>query len=173
MYIDGYNRMGYLRSDECDLLDSLLESNQGISDSELRDLRANHPYASVREDNIHLKVKKLTYYTKYDTKLSNFILSKFGYTNLEIDFLYKITYSKGEHMNYHRDKGSSVKTILVLLNDDFEGGELFVNERNVKLNKRGKYIEFDGNLNPHEVTKVTKGVRNVLAIFLQKIKTSI
>lgn len=165
--------VGKLSNTEFDYINTLLTNNKGISKSEYNTLKEKHPYAIVREDNIHIIVKKMTHYTKHDSELSDFILSKFGNDNLDIDFLYKITYSEGEYAEAHRDKASSFKTVLILLNDNFEGGNLIINGTDVLLNKKGMYIEFNGHLNTHEVTKVTKGVRNILAIFLEKKQTII
>lgn len=79
-------------------------------------------------------------------------------------------YSVGDSIQPHHDhihemfdgtrKGIPVVSIIGLLNDDFEGGDLkFWNEYNIDL-KKGEVVVFPSVfLYPHEVTTVTKGTR--------------
>ena len=57
-------------------------------------------------------------------------------------------------------KGVPTLSIIGLLNDDFEGGELIMFEDKKIETKKGDILIFPSNfLYPHEVTPVTKGVR--------------
>ena len=56
-------------------------------------------------------------------------------------------------------KGIPVLSILGVLNDDYEGGEFLVNDRDFNL-KQGDIILFPSCfMYPHEVKEVTKGTR--------------
>ena len=79
-------------------------------------------------------------------------------------------YSEGDSIKPHHDhihdifdghlRGIPVTSIIGVLNDDYEGGELtFWNEHKVEL-KKGEVAAFPSVfLYPHEVTPVTKGTR--------------
>ena len=57
----------------------------------------------------------------------------------------------GEH------KGIPILSIIGLLNDDFEGGELYINNKPIDF-KRGDVLIFPSNfVYPHKVKPVTKG----------------
>tara|TARA_Y100000004_G_scaffold193823_1_gene257079 strand:- start:377 stop:964 length:588 start_codon:yes stop_codon:yes gene_type:complete len=77
-------------------------------------------------------------------------------------------YEKGGYMSLHCDNihhshgqqyGYPQASVLLFLNDDFEGGEFIVSELRLNINK-GDAIIFPSNfMFPHEVKEVTKGTR--------------
>ena len=77
-------------------------------------------------------------------------------------------YEKGGYMSLHCDNihhshgqqyGYPQASVLLFLNDDFEGGEFIVSELRLKIEK-GDAIIFPSNfMFPHEVKEVTKGTR--------------
>jgi len=88
-----------------------------------------------------------------------------GYTGIKF-----IRYFPGQTMENHHDhiqhmfdgkrKGAPVLSIIGILNDDYEGGELIMFEDKKINTKKGDLIIFPSNfLYPHEITPVTKGVR--------------
>ena len=79
-------------------------------------------------------------------------------------------YNSGQTMLSHCDhiqslfdgerKGIPILSIIGLLNDDYEGGELIMFEDKKIDTKKGDLLIFPSNfLYPHEITPVTKGVR--------------
>ena len=81
-----------------------------------------------------------------------------------------IRYFPGQTMQRHCDhiqslfdgkrKGIPILSIIGLLNDDYEGGELIMCEDKKLDIKKGDLIIFPSNfLYPHKITPVTKGVR--------------
>ena len=81
-----------------------------------------------------------------------------------------IRYSQGQTMQNHCDhihslfdgkrKGIPILSIIGLLNDDYEGGELIMFEDKKIDTKAGDIVIFPSNfLYPHEITPVLKGVR--------------
>jgi predicted 2-oxoglutarate/Fe(II)-dependent dioxygenase YbiX len=56
-------------------------------------------------------------------------------------------------------KGIPILSVIAGLNDDYEGGELVINEDVIRLNQ-GQVIVFPSNfLYPHKVNNVTRGTR--------------
>ena len=88
-----------------------------------------------------------------------------GYTAIKF-----IRYYPGQTMKTHWDqihnmfdgkiKGVPTLSIIGILNDDYEGGELIMFEDKKIDTKKGDLLIFPSNfLYPHEITPVTKGVR--------------
>ena len=88
-----------------------------------------------------------------------------GYTPIRFN-----RYSPGQTMKLHCDhihdmfdgekKGIPVLSIIGILNDDYEGGELIMFEDKKIDTKKGDLLIFPSNfLYPHEITPVIKGVR--------------
>ena len=88
-----------------------------------------------------------------------------GYTTIKF-----IRYSVGQTMHQHCDhihsmfdgekKGIPVLSIIGILNDDYEGGELIMFGDKKIDTKKGDLLIFPSNfLYPHEITPVTRGVR--------------
>ena len=81
-----------------------------------------------------------------------------------------LRYYPGQTMQNHCDhiydlfdgvrKGVPILTIIGILNDDYEGGEIILFEDKKIDTKKGDLLIFPSNfLYPHEITPVTKGVR--------------
>tara|TARA_A100001011_G_scaffold365091_1_gene416443 strand:- start:600 stop:1157 length:558 start_codon:yes stop_codon:yes gene_type:complete len=87
-----------------------------------------------------------------------------GYTNIRFN-----KYDKNKKMAIHCDhihsifdgtiKGVPILSIIGMLNDNFTGGEFFINETNIKL-KEGDLLMFPSSfIYPHQVKPLTKGMR--------------
>ena len=92
-----------------------------------------------------------------------------------INFITKITkprlnkYEVNQNMKTHvdhihsifdgKDKGVPILSLVGLINDDFEGGEFYINNEEVKFNK-GDIMIFPSNfMYSHGVKPITKGER--------------
>ena len=159
--------LGILQKDELEFIISSLERNDGMSDEEYRVHSIKHPYAVERDDNI-LITSTMKHYGLSDNKLNEFILNKFGNEDYNIDFFYELIYSVGSYTNPHRDKKICAQTTLILLSDNFIGGDLIVDNKKVPFNKKGVYLNFDGNKNMHEVKPILSGERRVLVIMFNR-----
>jgi hypothetical protein len=83
----------------------------------------------------------------------------------------------GAYLPYHRDEDPNPEGVYdgkkrshvcsLLLNDDYEGGELVLGDDMVALKpKPGSLVLFPGYYVPHKVNKITKGSRvNILVFF--------
>lgn len=85
--------------------------------------------------------------------------------NEYISNVHYINYGVGERANPHIDYPASIATFLILLSDDFEGGEFYLNNEHIPFQK-GEILEFDANI-IHEVKPVLKGNREVLVTWLR------
>jgi len=73
----------------------------------------------------------------------------------------------------HRDSHSHL-TVNILLEDNFEGGELYLNYKKYDgLREKGDYVFYNGFEDYHEIKPVTKGKRKSLVVWYVKEKTLI
>ena len=98
----------------------------------------------------------------------------FNETMEYISNIHYINYNIGEEAKEHYDIGVSIRTYVILLNNNFTGGDFYLNNIHIPL-KLGQIIEFDANL-LHKVTPILSGNREVIAIWIlpsQKNKKSL
>ena len=88
-----------------------------------------------------------------------------------ISNIHYINYKEGDECKAHVDEWSSVKTFIILLNEDFEGGEFFIDDQTVPF-RVGDVLEFDDKA-IHGVRMVTKGNREVLVIWTLKTESAV
>ena len=88
-----------------------------------------------------------------------------GYTGIKFN-----RYTEGQEMRLHWDnihsmfdgerRGVPILSVIGLLNDEYEGGDLYIS-KNKTVMKKGDLIIFPSSfMFPHEVKTVTKGVRH-------------
>jgi predicted 2-oxoglutarate/Fe(II)-dependent dioxygenase YbiX len=135
------------------------KATQGATDCKVTDAEIN--FKTTLEPIITKAIKKYQNAVTFNSK--------------EKRFIYKMTpirlnkYEKGRDMKEHfdhissiftgEDKGVPILSIIGFLNDDFEGGELYINGKSINP-KRGDILIFPSNfMYPHEVKPVTKGER--------------
>lgn len=159
--------IGELNQTELEFLENSLIKNKGMTSAEYTSLKRKHPYAVMRNDNV-LILSNMTHYGLHDEELNNFLISKFGKPNLQLDFFYKLDYNEGDLTTPHKDKYFVVRTILILLSDTFTGGELYIDDEDVGLNKKGMYVNFEGNKQTHHVNRVNSGTRSVLVVMFNE-----
>jgi hypothetical protein len=164
--------IGHLTNDEFEFINNSLSQNGGMSNLESESLSLRHPYAFPKEGGA-LILSSMEHYGLYDQNLNSFILNRFGKPEYGIDFFYKLTYNVGDYTNPHLDRYFVTQTTLVLLSENFTGGRLLINKDDVHFNRVGTYINFNGSIEEHEVTKVDSGIRSVLVIMFNNKKTII
>jgi len=101
-------------------------------------------------------------------KIENYFNNFNEYNKLTINTLNILKYNVGGHYKLHSDnchKFPRSLSFIFLINDGYEGGELFfaspINKNELKIEtKKNRLIIWPSNfLYPHAVTPVTKGVR--------------
>ena len=88
----------------------------------------------------------------------NSMITFFNFKN--IDNMEIVKWPEGSVLAPHYDDGDFL-TFIIILNDDFEGGESVIENIEIKP-KLGDLIIFSNGLYLHEVKKITKGERFVL-----------
>ena len=137
------------------------EENSGDSET--------NPYNKRIDKNDYSKelVKSETFFCDTRNKELVDIIKKYININKTTEYIanmHYINYKIGEEAKEHVDTGSSIRTYIILLNDNFEGGEFYLDNIHIPL-KLGEIIEFDANL-LHKVTPIISGHREVLAIWI-------
>ena len=84
-----------------------------------------------------------------------------------ISSIHYIHYREGEEAKQHTDTISSIRTYIILLSDEFEGGEFYLEDTHIPFGV-GEMIKFDGTT-PHSVKAVKSGNREVLAVWVNRI----
>jgi hypothetical protein len=98
------------------------------------------------------------------------IVKKYVQINEDTEYLssiHYIHYREGEEAKEHTDTISSIRTYIIMLNDDFEGGEFYLDTTHIPFGL-GEMIKFDGTT-PHSVKAVKSGNREVLAVWINRI----
>ena len=98
------------------------------------------------------------------------IVKKYIQINEDTEYLssiHYIHYREGEEAKEHTDILSSIRTYVMMLNDNFKGGEFYLEKEHIPFGL-GEMIKFDGNTK-HSVRPVTEGNREVLAIWINRI----
>lgn len=102
---------------------------------------------------------------KWNDNILNLINSELSKTDFDIEtkklmWLQMTEYKDGRWLRRHRDSGNQ-KTSIVVLSNGFVGGDTFIDDRKIELNK-GDGVLFDGHKQYHEIKSVTEGTRYAL-----------
>ena len=97
---------------------------------------------------------------------------KLNTDHFNVSWVQMTQYDSNRYLRKHLDGGNN-ETLIILLSDDFVGGDLLLDDIKIDLNK-GDAIFFSGYKIYHEVTKVTSGFRRALIVWYKlKSKTLI
>ena len=123
-------------------------------------------------------VKHLTYFTKCKAKKNLEVFSGLN-KNVRNDKVHQIDllkYSPGGKYEIHTDHGTKAPrhlSIIINLNDNYEGGDLvFTDQRDYEIKrcklKKGSIVFFPSNfMYPHTIESITKGTRYSIVAWLQ------
>jgi len=78
-----------------------------------------------------------------------------------------LRYTEGQFFNWHKDiaRTENFGTLVITLNDDYDGGNFFINGHIIK-SRQGQMISFDDNQNVlHSVEPIYKGTRYSLGVW--------
>jgi len=108
---------------------------------------------------------------KLNQPLTDFFEEEFNIIQNSIVSIHINEYEEGAECLPHRDSNSE-DTILILLNSCDVGGDLLLENKSIGLNEEGQYVSYNGGNVTHGVTKVEKGFRKTLVVWLRP-KTSL
>lgn len=112
-----------------------------------------------------LATSKLIHYSLTNEKLNKIISAVTKRKTEDIIALHTIESLPPSKTLPHVDT-TSVCTLNILLEDNFEGGKFYLNGKvHNGLNKKGEYIIYNGSKDKHSVSEVTKGVRKSLVVW--------
>ena len=103
---------------------------------------------------------------KLNKPLTDFFQEEFNVKTDSIVSIHINEYKEGAACLPHRDSNSE-DTILILLNSCDKGGDLLLENKSIGLNEEGHYVSYNGGNVTHGVTKVEKGFRRTLVIWLR------
>jgi len=113
----------------------------------------------------------VTFYSVLNSKLNKILKSIFK-TDFDSPLsIHNINYYPEGAVSEHVDQNSD-ETYVILLDDNYEGAQLYLDSKPVEFNKKMQYVYYKGKSTPHSTSKVTSGVRKVLAVFYKTQKTN-
>lgn len=143
-----------------------LNSTPLASSKQIEEMRKRMPglaYVNVPDKKISRDVD-FVHYPFTNSKLNKLLE---GITGMNAEYLlsiHTITSTKGAEVYPHRDTLSAVSLSLIL-EDEFEGGDFYLNNDYIDLKRAGDYLIFNGHTTSHKVTPISKGSRKVLVAF--------
>ena len=153
----------FLTPQECQLLIDIHSSNYAMNGknhngTEVVNISSK---VSIPEDTTEINfIKKL--YARISHHIQN--IDKHAYVN----YFEVVKWKEGLNMEAHFDFDYHTYTSVIYLNDDYDGGETFVND--IKISPAtGKIVTFKGNTLLHGVNKITKGNRYTVPIWYKSI----
>jgi len=100
---------------------------------------------------------------KWNEEIYNMVINelvKCDFPKHKIMWLQMTEYKNGRWLRRHTD-GAGNKTSIILLSNEFTGGDTYINDRVVNLEK-GDGVVFNGGNQYHEIKPVTEGTRYAL-----------
>lgn len=159
-----------LSKSEFDILIKELRNTPLASQDEI-DFRANIEKEFIYvQKNISktLLGSKLIHYSTSNKKLNKIINTLTNRDTTDIIALHTIESYPPSETKPHVDLRSTC-TLNILLEDNFEGGDFYLNDMIYSdLKKKGDYIVYNGGKEKHSVSKITKGVRKSLIVWYGK-----
>ena len=160
-----------LSKDEFDFLKSEVDKTGVLEGDDLKYTKLAHPglYLTIAGDNGGVFYTEKSFVLSLENEsLNKFICNKFDEKYENLYMIHRLIYGVGGYAKRHKDRFTTHKTISLILSDEFDGGDMYVNDKKVELNKKGDYVCFNGGNDWHSVEKVTKGFRDVLIIWFSK-----
>ena len=146
-----------------------LESAEERDNDEMRYMNEIHnKVVDTKNCIIYIQDNKSTHYSNKNTVLYNQLQELFGNSDLVLDCFYKFRYNVGDYAKAHTDSYSA-QTSLILLSDNFTGGDFILDHKRVNFNKQGMFINFDSTKR-HSVSEIITGHRDVLVMLFQNKK---
>lgn len=149
------------------LLEQLNQTKILTPEEAQEEWKDTHPYILNNGSGLNPTILNPTIFQVYNTEnktLNNWLSNKFSKNNI-VESLYTMEYRDGDFSSKHTDFLRNVT--IILLTDDFDGGNFLIEDNDIGLSNLGEYVMLDGHKHRHEVTKITRGIRKVLVIFFK------
>ncbi len=154
-------------------LKSELEKTPILTNDELKFTKSAHPqlyYTTInkKDDSVALFTEKSFIYCLQNKNLNEFICEKFEEPLENLYMIHRLLYGVSGFAKAHKDRFTTHKTISLILSDEFTGGDMYINDEKINLNKNGEYVIFNGGKDLHEVKPIITGIRDVLIVWFSK-----
>ena len=115
---------------------------------------------------------EIEYYSTTNEDLNKALSDILGIKNIIPITIHTFNYNVGAYSNRHRDTNSA-DTFVIILEDDFKGGDFYLNDKLTEFRKRGDVANYMGHEERHSVTPITEGVRTVLVVWYPQAESLI
>lgn len=102
-------------------------------------------------------------------RLNNYAFSRYGSI---IDWAKLVKWPSDSFQPLHFDNASdnTVLSSIIYLNDDYEGGQTFFEDKTIITPKKKRILLFNGKIYKHGVMPITKGTRYTFAVWYKPAK---
>jgi len=107
---------------------------------------------------------EIEYYSTTNEDLNKALSDILGIENIIPITIHTFNYNVGAYSNRHRDTNSA-DTFVIILEDEYEGGDFYLNDELTQFRNRGDVASYVGRECLHSVTPITKGSRKVLVVW--------
>lgn len=114
---------------------------------------------------------EIEYYSTKNEVLNQAFSEILGVKNETPLTIHTFKYHVGAYSKKHRDT-NSYNTFVIILEDDFKGGDFYLNDKLTKFGKRGDVANYIGHEERHSVTPITEGIRTVLVVWYAPLRQS-
>ena len=144
--------------EECELILEFTNQTEGLTSNPYYKDSMYYVWYIKRNEETEWIFQKLFKFLKEDARVK---------VHRELDMLFLQSVKEGNQFEKHTDK-SNYFNVGVCLNDNYEGGELYVeNSDYTIIKKQGSIYFFEGH-KPHGINKVTSGQRYALVGFFEQ-----
>lgn len=114
---------------------------------------------------------EIEYYSTNNEVLNKTLSEILEVKNVTPLTIHTFKYHVGAYSKRHRDT-NSYNTFVIILEDNFKGGDFYLNDKLTKFGKRGDVANYIGHEERHSVTPIREGVRTVLVVWYPPLRQS-
>jgi|TARA_S200002703_G_scaffold159054_1_gene171288 hypothetical protein len=112
------------------------------------------------------------FYNTNNKTLTDYLSEILDIQNVKPLTIHTVNYSINGEVLEHID-ANSFHTYVIMLEDNFEGGDFYLNKELIDFKKRGDVAYYEGWSSPHSISKITKGNRKVLVLWYSEFPKNI
>ena len=159
-----------ISEEEVSTLENLISTTSKSKDNQEEQLTETQDYINNRR--YVLPDIDIEYYSTDNKELNKKLSEILKVDDVVPITIHKFKYENGAHSKRHKDLNSN-QTFVIILEDDYEGGDFYLNDELTDFRNRGDVATYVGNESHHYVTPITKGTRTVLVVWYPKKDTLI
>lgn len=157
--------MKKINEKDIQLLEKLLENTELAKEPQMESLQKLAPglvgYSKYTGD---IKPVHVDFYSRYNKELNKELSRVLDIDDLNPLTVHTVNYEVGGEVLEHID-ANSFNTFVIMLDDNYEGGDFYIEDELIEFHKRGEVAQYVGWQKRHRVSPVTKGTRKVLVMW--------